>query len=164
MKNKFKSLKRRDVLIGASVLTGAAVLASCDDKIDGGTPDKPKESASISKNIIQWRMATTWPKNFPGVGTTAENVAKDIVKNSELELLFPNVDNWYYAQQSSNMYYSGLESISSLGQIFTNLHVTNFIYHYFDLWLISIFSETTNAPSIIALLINFNTFLIRHFL
>ena len=44
MKNKFKNLKRRDLLIGASVLTGAAVLASCDDKIDGGTPDKPKES------------------------------------------------------------------------------------------------------------------------
>ena len=75
MKNKFKNLKRRDVLIGSAVLTGAAVLASCDDKIDGGTPDKPKESTSISKNIIQWRMATTWPKNFPGVGTTAENVA-----------------------------------------------------------------------------------------
>ena len=53
MKNKFKNLKRRDVLIGASVLTGAAVLASCDDKIDGGTPDKPKESTSISKNIIE---------------------------------------------------------------------------------------------------------------
>ena len=82
MKNKFKNLKRRDVLIGASVLTGAAVLASCDDKIDGGTPDKPKESTSISKNIIHWRMATTWPKNFPGVGTTAENVAKDITKAS----------------------------------------------------------------------------------
>ena len=27
-------------------------------------------------------MATTWPKNFPGVGTTAENVAKDITKAS----------------------------------------------------------------------------------
>ena len=80
--NKSKNLKRRDVLIGVSVLTGAAVLTSCDDKIDGGTPDKPKESTSISKNIIQWRMATTWPKNFPGVGTTAENVAKDITKAS----------------------------------------------------------------------------------
>ena len=58
--NKFKSLKRRDVLIGASVLTGAAVLASCDDKIDGGTPDKPKESASISKNIIHDNLLFHW--------------------------------------------------------------------------------------------------------
>ena len=57
MKNKKNNLKRRDVLIGASVLTGAALLSSCDDKVDGGTPDEPKESAAISKNIISWRMA-----------------------------------------------------------------------------------------------------------
>jgi len=82
MKNKKNNLKRRDVLIGASVLTGAALLSSCDDKVDGGTPDEPKESAAISKNIISWRMATAWPKNFPGVGMTAENIAKDITQAS----------------------------------------------------------------------------------
>ena len=32
------------------------------------------------------------------------------VKDSELELLFPNIDNWYYAQQSANMFYSGAET------------------------------------------------------
>ena len=28
-------------------------------------------------------MATTWPKNFPGVGTTAEKVAETITKASD---------------------------------------------------------------------------------
>ena len=72
-----KFYKRRDILIGASTVTAIGVLAACkDQEIKGGTPEKPEKASNISKNIIQWRMATTWPKNFPGVGTTAENVAK----------------------------------------------------------------------------------------
>ena len=78
-----KFYKRRDILIGASTVTAIGVLAACkDQEIKGGTPEKPEKASNISKNIIQWRMATTWPKNFPGVGTTAENVAKDITKAS----------------------------------------------------------------------------------
>ena len=64
LRNKTKKLRRRDILLGASVITGATILASCDDKIDGGTPKDPKESASISKNITQWRMVTCWPRDF----------------------------------------------------------------------------------------------------
>ena len=82
MKNK-NIFKRREILVGVSTFGAIGLLASCkDNKIEGGTPAKPKKATNISKNIIQWRMATTWPKNFPGVGTTAENVAKDITNAS----------------------------------------------------------------------------------
>jgi len=78
--NKFN---RRKILIGASALTTAGLLISCKENVKGGTPSKPENSTSISKNIIQLRMATTWPKNFPGVGTTAEKVAETITKASD---------------------------------------------------------------------------------
>ncbi len=75
--------KRRDILIGASAITASSLLVACKEDIKGGTPSSPEKSASISKNIIQLRMATTWPKNFPGVGTTAEKVAEAITKASD---------------------------------------------------------------------------------
>ena len=84
MNKKYKNnFKRRDILIGASTFGAISLLTSCkDNNIEGGTPSNPSKSTNLSKNIIQWRMATTWPKNFPGVGTTAENVAKDITNAS----------------------------------------------------------------------------------
>lgn len=33
---------------------------------------------AISQGKIEWRMVTTWPKNFPGLGVGAENLAKRI--------------------------------------------------------------------------------------
>ena len=65
MKNKKKLLKRRQVLIGATALTAATgLLASCKENVDGGTPDNPSKSSAISKEIIEWKMVTTWPKTF----------------------------------------------------------------------------------------------------
>src|SRR5690606_41996747 len=37
--------------------------------------------AEGAQQIYRWRMVTTWPKNFPGLGTTAETFA-DYVKES----------------------------------------------------------------------------------
>ena len=79
--------------------------------------------------------------------------------NTDFKLLFPNVDNWFYAQQASNMFLLGKETTFSLGQVFTNEHYNSNPYHYFDLWLISCLSKFTNTPSIISLLLNLNTFL-----
>jgi TRAP-type mannitol/chloroaromatic compound transport system substrate-binding protein len=83
-KKKINSnFKRRDILIGVTAIGASNLLIACKENVKGGTPTNPQKSASISKNIIQLRMATTWPKNFPGVGTTAENVAKAITKASD---------------------------------------------------------------------------------
>ncbi len=38
---------------------------------------------AISSNKQQWKMVTTWPKNFPGVGTGAERLAKLIGELSD---------------------------------------------------------------------------------
>lgn len=56
-------MKRRQFLKAASVTTAAAV-----------TP----VIASDSTKPIEWKMVTTWPKNFPGIGMGAEFLAKKI--------------------------------------------------------------------------------------
>ena len=33
---------------------------------------------AISQGLMKWRMQTTWPKNFPGLGVGAKNLAKRI--------------------------------------------------------------------------------------
>ena len=87
MKNIKKLFKRRQVLIGATALTSAALLAGCKEKVDGGTPDNPKKSATISRGIIEWKMVTTWPKNFPALGTGAQRIADSIGEMSEGQLV-----------------------------------------------------------------------------
>jgi len=37
---------------------------------------------ALSQGKIEWRMATTWPKNFPGLGVGAENLARRITTMS----------------------------------------------------------------------------------
>ncbi|MBN1378351.1 MAG: TRAP transporter substrate-binding protein [Gammaproteobacteria bacterium] len=69
-------MKRRDFIgkLGLGAVAGSGLLASCT---------KPKTDCSNSEataNIetIHWKMVTTWPKNFPGLGTGAEFFAKTI--------------------------------------------------------------------------------------
>ena len=69
-------MKRRDFLtragIGALTGAGALALAGCGDK-----SEQPAVSSNgAPQQRIRWRMVTTWPKNFPGLGTGAENIAK----------------------------------------------------------------------------------------
>lgn len=62
-------MKRRDVMAGA--LLGAG-LAACSrpegDSVVASTPSKP----------IHWKMVTTWPPNFPGLGTGAARLAERV--------------------------------------------------------------------------------------
>ena len=58
----------------ALVSLSAATLVAC------GGSEKTEEAAQVEKKaeVINWKMVTTWPKNFPGLGTGAENLAKNI--------------------------------------------------------------------------------------
>lgn len=59
-------MKRRDFLTKASVgglLAGSALTTA---------------NAADSNKTIHWKMVTTWPKNFPGLGTGANTVARMI--------------------------------------------------------------------------------------
>ncbi len=62
-------MKRRDFIQGAGA--GAVVAA--------GTLATPLAHA---KAQYKWKMVTTWPKNFPGLGTGANNLAKLITEMS----------------------------------------------------------------------------------
>ena len=64
-------MKRRSFLKNA-VIVGAA-----------GAATAALPAPAISQGLRQWRMVTTWPKNFPGLGTGAELLAKFIERGSE---------------------------------------------------------------------------------
>lgn len=52
----------------------ATVLVAC-----GGSEEENTSAQTAAKvETIKWKMVTTWPKNFPGVGTGAEFLAKNI--------------------------------------------------------------------------------------
>ncbi|MFN4165469.1 MAG: TRAP transporter substrate-binding protein [Ferrovibrio sp.] len=61
-------MKRRNFIKGAA-LAGAATTASF-------------AAPALSQGRMEWRMVTTWPKNFPGLGVGAERLAKRITDMS----------------------------------------------------------------------------------
>ncbi len=67
-------MKRRDFLAAGGA---GALLAGC------GTEQQPSDAApAVRQQTFRWKMVTTWPKNFPGLGTGANNVAKLITEMS----------------------------------------------------------------------------------
>lgn len=66
-------MKRREFISGAAV-TGAAVTA-----VAASNFPKP----AIAQGRMEWRMVTTWPKNFPGLGVGAARVAQKITDMSD---------------------------------------------------------------------------------
>ncbi len=63
---------RRDFLKKATLATAAVAAV--------GTVGAPAVHAAEKK--YRWKMVTTWPKNFPGLGTGANNLAKYITEMS----------------------------------------------------------------------------------
>jgi TRAP-type mannitol/chloroaromatic compound transport system substrate-binding protein len=59
-------LKRREFFKSASALTAAAAGAVA------------LAAPAIAQGTQQWRMVTTWPKNFPGLGVGAQKLADNI--------------------------------------------------------------------------------------
>lgn len=72
-----KNMKRREVVQGLGALGAGLGLSACGQQqpVATGGPveaEKPRE----------WKMVTTWPKNFPGLGTGAEHLASTITAMS----------------------------------------------------------------------------------
>lgn len=67
------NLKRRKFLqfLGTSV-AGCAV-GGCKEEVESKQVNKV-----VHKETFEWKMVTTWPKNFPGLGTGAEFLANTI--------------------------------------------------------------------------------------
>ncbi len=66
-------MKRRELL---TLAAGAAGLAACQQKT------APSGGQAASEQRFEWRMVTTWPKNFPGLGTGANYLAEAITAAS----------------------------------------------------------------------------------
>jgi len=65
-------------LATASLL--ALVLVACGGSEEADT----SKSVSADKNkVYNWKMVTSWPKSFPGLGTSADELAKNISKLSD---------------------------------------------------------------------------------
>jgi TRAP-type mannitol/chloroaromatic compound transport system substrate-binding protein len=64
-------MKRRDVVTGLGLAT-AAGLAACKQQPAG------TESVASPARTFNWKMVTTWPPNFPGLGTGAVYLAQTI--------------------------------------------------------------------------------------
>lgn len=64
-------MNRRDILAGLGVSAAAAALAACGRQEAAGT-------GSASAQTFNWKLVTTWPKNYPGLGMAPENLARRV--------------------------------------------------------------------------------------
>ena len=63
------------------LLTSVLILAGCGNSAETDTTASVA-SAPVSQQTIKWKMVTTWPKNFPGLGTGANHLAELIEEMS----------------------------------------------------------------------------------
>ncbi len=67
-------MKRRDIIAAAGVGLAATALAGCNKQPEANC--EPQKGGSGGGETFTWKMVTSWPKNFPGVGVGAERFAK----------------------------------------------------------------------------------------
>ena len=76
--------RRRDIVLGAGALTASAgvvgALGSSRKPKDQAATPNPISAPNINRGIKQFRMATSWPKDFPGLGIMPVRFA-DAVRN-----------------------------------------------------------------------------------
>ncbi len=71
-------MNRRKFVAGASLLAGVGTLAGCNSQ---DCSSASAETAATSEKR-EWKMVTSWPLNFPGLGTGANRVAETITRMS----------------------------------------------------------------------------------
>ncbi len=75
-------MKRREFLTWAGAAGIAATALSGCNSETGDQPAATAANGPTAADPIRWKMVTTWPKNFPGLGTGANNIAKYIAEMS----------------------------------------------------------------------------------
>ncbi len=71
-------MDRRKFVTGATVVAGAAALTACQSQQDC----ESSSGGTAAGEVRQWKMVTSWPLNFPGLGTGANRVAESITTMS----------------------------------------------------------------------------------
>ncbi|MFD2231233.1 TRAP transporter substrate-binding protein [Alkalimarinus sediminis] len=74
-------MKRRHLftVVGASVL--GAVLSACSPS-DKAADSKQTAQPAAAQETFKWKLVTSWPKNFPGLGEAPERFAKEVNRMS----------------------------------------------------------------------------------
>ena len=69
-------MKRREFVqkLGVGTLAAGGLLTGCGKQEEKAQTEAPKQE----KTEIHWKMVTTWPKDFPGLGTGANTLARVI--------------------------------------------------------------------------------------
>ena len=70
-------INRRTALLGMGAIGTASVIAACSPKSDNSEGCVDGAPAILGKKRTL-KMVTSWPKNFPGLGTGANRIAKNI--------------------------------------------------------------------------------------
>ena len=71
MKKNNKLFHRRLFLASGLAVGGASLLFSCKENAQN---QKPLSRIQTKENSFNLKMVTTWPKDFPGLGTSAKNI------------------------------------------------------------------------------------------
>ncbi|WP_299200375.1 TRAP transporter substrate-binding protein [uncultured Amphritea sp.] len=74
-------MKRREIVKVLGLGVAAAGLAACTEEkkaevVDCKPTAAPAAPVAEKPDVIEWKMVTTWPKNFPGLGTGANYLAE----------------------------------------------------------------------------------------
>jgi len=81
------SVKRRDIVAGAAALaTGAGIVGALRPQDKSKPKSKRSDNLSapnLSQNRREYRMATSWPKDFPGLGQMPNRFAAALREMSE---------------------------------------------------------------------------------
>ena len=80
MKKNNKLFHRRGFLASGLAVGGASLLFSCKDNSQN---QKLSGIIQTKANTFNLKMITTWPKDFPGLGTSANRLADKINKASK---------------------------------------------------------------------------------
>jgi len=73
------AMKRRELLRNTGAIAATAIVGA----VAASNLPKP----AISQGLLELKMVTTWPKNFPGLGVGAERLARRITKGSNEKIL-----------------------------------------------------------------------------
>jgi len=72
-------MERRKLLTAAGFGLGAAALAGCKEEPASASG---AAASTQAEQRFRWKMVTSWPENFPGLGTTAQHFADSVERMS----------------------------------------------------------------------------------